>query len=36
MTYGDAVGNVDINDLIKFHKAHGQNWNNICIQLRSK
>ena len=24
MTYGDAVGNVDINDLIKFHKAHGK------------
>lgn len=24
LTYGDAVGNVDINALLKFHKAHGK------------
>lgn len=24
LTYGDAVGNIDINELIRFHKSHGK------------
>ena len=27
LTYGDGVSNVDLNELVAFHKSHGKNRN---------
>ena len=36
LTYGDAVGNIDINELLKFHLQNGKIGTNIRIQFRTE